>query len=171
MSNGFMYIAQRLEYQSHLVIISPWDKETKTQKHRLRSFIKFIRYYSFQVVIKKNQHSKKTEATALSRQGETTCHEEKDGRQTMGSDFLLFTGFVSTAACPVWDTFLELTLNEGRYFHLSLHRHGCCLIHVFYLIASPSQLTLFSILSRIHWFMERSFEFPSANQNSLSICR
>ena len=55
----------------------------------------------------------KSESTALVKQSETIYHAEREQTQTLnfivGILTNLFTGFISTAARLVWDSFLELT--------------------------------------------------------------
>ena len=64
-----------------MVLTTSWEKVRNTQKPCPGPLTqKFIRYYTFLVVVEDKETEYKTESTALSEQREATCHEEKESK-------------------------------------------------------------------------------------------
>ena len=148
-----MLVALCLRYQSDLVITTPWEKMTNTQK--TPSFFTNTKIYSplhFLVAVEKEETAYEKWVVCISETKRNKMSCAKTSRHRLWIIFLIFScssntcvfaSFIFITLRWVWDPFWELRLKWGLQisivFTLSWLIFNCCL----HIIASSCQLTLF----------------------------
>ena len=126
----------------------------KWRTHKKPSWFANKKFYSllhFLVAVERRETHMKTESTALARQRETKCHEEKESRDRLWIFFHVF--YCSSNTCFLIGSVLPGSHQGGRPFFGShskmevvtfscLHIVVWCPTNCLYLVVSGRQLTL-----------------------------